>query len=204
MEEMKNNALAEEATAVELEPVKKKNIWKFVLASVVGAFLFLVPIPNGTTFTIPIGMVIDWVAGLLELETINLASLLVLVFITFSTIVTIINMIFKPAIIQNNESMKKLFSPTPLYFISRLIGLVVVYMAYFNVGPEMIRSGATGGSMLGVSTTLISVVMCIAFLMPLLTDFGIMEFVGVLIRKVVKPLFTVPVASWVESARRRV
>lgn len=107
MEEMKNNALAEETTAVELEPVKKKNIWKFVLASVVGAFLFLVPIPNGTTFTIPIGMVIDWVAGLLELETINLASLLVLVFITFSTIVTIINMIFKPAIIQNNESMKK-------------------------------------------------------------------------------------------------
>lgn len=86
MEEMKNNALAEETTAVELEPVKKKNIWKFVLASVVGAFLFLVPIPNGTTFTIPIGMVIDWVAGLLELETINLASLLVLVFITFSTI----------------------------------------------------------------------------------------------------------------------
>ena len=167
MEEMKNNALAEETTAVELEPVKKKNIWKFVLASVVGAFLFLVPIPNGTTFTIPIGMVIDWVAGLLELETINLASLLVLVFITFSTIVTIINMIFKPAIIQNNESMKKLFSPTPLYFISRLIGLVVVYMAYFNVGPEMIRSGATGGSMLGVSTTLISVVMCIAFLMQI-------------------------------------
>ena len=198
MEEMKNNALAEETTAVELEPVKKKNIWKFVLASVVGAFLFLVPIPNGTTFTIPIGMVIDWVAGLLELETINLASLLVLVFITFSTIVTIINMIFKPAIIQNNESMKKLFSPTPLYFISRLTGLVVVYMAYFNVGPEMIRSGATGGSMLGVSTTLISVVMCIAFLMPLLTDFGIMEFVGVLIRKVVKPLFTVPGRSAID------
>ena len=71
-------------------------------------------------------------------------------------------------------------------------------MAYFNVGPEMIRSGATGGSMLGVSTTLISVVMCIAFLMPLLTDFGIMEFVGVLIRKVVKPLFTVPGRSAID------
>lgn len=120
MEEMKNNALAEEATAVELEPVKKKNIWKFVLASVIGAFLFLVPIPNGTTFTIPIGMVIDWVASLLELETINLASLLVVVFITFSTIVTIINMIFKPAIIQNNESMKKLFSPTPPLFCQQI------------------------------------------------------------------------------------
>ena len=89
MEEMKNNAVAEEVKTVELEPAKKKNIWKFVLASVIGAFLFLVPIPNGTTFTIPIGIVIDWVAGLLELETINLASLLVLVFITFSTIVTV-------------------------------------------------------------------------------------------------------------------
>lgn len=198
MEEIRKDAVIEETAAVELEPVEKKNIWKFVLASAIGAFLFLVPIPNGTTFTIPIGMVIDFVASLLELETINLASLLVLVFITFSTIVTIINMIFKPAIIQNNESMKKLFSPTPLYFVSRLIGLVVVYMAYFDFGPEMIRSGATGGSMLGVSTTLISVVLCIAFLMPLLTDFGIMEFVGVLIRKVVRPLFTVPGRSAID------
>lgn len=184
--------------AVELEPIETKHIWKFVIASVIGAFLFLVPIPNGTTFTIPIGIVIDWMSGLLAREAIDLAPLLVLVFITFSCVMTLINMIFKPEFIQNNEHVNKLFTPAPLYLVSRFLGLIIVYMVYFGMGPEMITSGATGGSMLGVSATLVSVVMCIAFLMPLLTDFGIMEFVGILLRKVVRPLFTVPGRSAVD------
>jgi len=185
-------------TMVELEPVDNSSIMKFIIASAIGGFLFLVPIPYGTTFTIPIGIVIDWVSGLLKLETINLASLLVLVFITFSTIITIINIIFKPEFIQKNEKMKKLFSPSPLYLVSRFIGLIIVYMVYFNFGPDAIKSGATGGSMLDVSSTLVSVILCIAFLMPLLTDFGIMEYVGVLVRNVVRPLFTVPGRSAID------
>ncbi|MDD4438271.1 MAG: YjiH family protein [Tissierellia bacterium] len=185
-------------TIVELEPVDKNSIMKFIIASALGGFLFLVPIPYGTTFTIPIGIVIDFVSGILSLETIDLASLLVLVFITFSSIMTIINMIFKPEFIQKNERMNKLFSPSPLYLVSRFIGLIIVFMVYFNFGPDFIKSGATGGSMLGVSSTLVSVVLCIAFLMPLLTDFGIMEFIGVLVRNVVRPLFTVPGRSAID------
>lgn len=192
---------------LDIEPINKKDIYKFVAASVIGAFLFLVPIPYGTTFTIPLGIVIDWVSSLLKLESINLANLLVLVFITFSSIMTIINMIFKPSFIQNNERMNKLFSPAPIYLVSRFIGLLIVYMVYFNIGPEAVISGATGGAMLDVSSTLISVVLCIAFLMPLLTDFGIMEFVGVLVRDLVRPLFTVPgrsaidlVTSWLGTS----
>lgn len=193
-----NNTETELSTVVELEPVAKKDIMKFILASAIGGFLFLVPVPYGTTFTIPIGIVIDWVSGFLKLGTIDLASLLVLIFITFSCIMTLINMVFKPSFIKNNESLDKLFSPAPLYLVSRFIGLFIVYMVYFNFGPDAIKSGATGGSMLGVSATLVSVVMCIAFLMPLLTDFGIMEFVGVLVRKVVRPLFTVPGRSAID------
>lgn len=192
------NNIENNVTTVKLEPVEKASIIKFIVASVIGGFLFLVPIPYGTTFTIPIGIVIDWVSGLLKLENIDLANLLVLVFITFSSIMTIVNMVCKPAFIQKNELMMKLFSPSPLYLVSRFIGLVIVYMVYFNIGPEFIISGATGGSMLGVSATLVSVILCIAFLMPLLTDFGIMEFVGVLVRNVVRPLFTVPGRSAVD------
>ncbi len=185
-------------TEAKLENVSQKNIWKFVIASLIGAFLFLVPIPNDSTFTIPVGLLINLVSDFLKTETINFAALLVLVFITFSTIVTIFNMIFKPEFIQKNDHLKKLFNPAPLYFISRIIGLVIVYMVYFGVGPEMITSGATGGAMLAVSATLVSVIVCIAFLMPLLTDFGIMEFTGVLVRKVVRPLFTVPGRSAID------
>ena len=192
MKDKRNEHDVESVKIVELEPVEKSSIMKFILASAIGAFLFLVPIPYGTTFTIPIGIVINLVSDLLKLETINLANLLVLVFITFSSIMTIINLISKPAFIQKNETMSKLFSPSPLYLVSRFIGLIIVYMVYFGFGPDFIKSGATGGAMLDVSSTLVSVVLCIAFLMPLLTEFGIMEFVGVLVRNVVRPLFTVP------------
>ncbi len=183
---------------IDLEPVSQKNIWKFAIVSLIGAFLFLLPVPNDTTFTIPVGLVINFVSDFLKTETINFSTLLVLLFITVSTIITIFNMFFKPAFIQKNDHLKKLFSPAPLYFISRIIGLVIVFMVYFNTGPKMIISGATGGAMLAVSGTLVSVIMCIAFLMPLLTDFGIMEFTGVLVRKIVRPLFTVPGRSAID------
>ena len=107
----KNNnsapAAEEAVTAVELKPVKNSNIAKFVIASVLGIFLFLIPIPRGTTFTIPIGILINWVSDLLSLETIDLASVAVLAFITISTVITMINKLFKPAIIQKNEKLSK-------------------------------------------------------------------------------------------------
>jgi hypothetical protein len=54
MKDIENNA-----TTVKLEPVEKSNIVKFIVASALGGFLFLVPIPYGTTFTIPIGTLQD-------------------------------------------------------------------------------------------------------------------------------------------------
>lgn len=182
----------------EMTPVASKNIWKFVIASAVGVFLFLIPVPKDNTFTIPIGIVIDYVTGWLKTDAIDWSVIAVMIFTTVSAVVTIINMIFKPKFISDHEPLKRLFTPKPLYFVSRIIGLVVVYMVYFKVGPEMIYSEATGGSMIGVAATLVSVILCIAFTMPLLTDFGIMEFVGVLVRKVVKPLFTVPGRSAID------
>lgn len=200
MNENTKAAAAEEknVTAVELKPVKNSNIAKFLAASFLGIFLFLIPIPQGTTFTIPIGILINSVSALLTLENVNLASVAVLAFITLSTALTVINKLFKPAFIQKNEKLNKIFSPSPLYFVSRIVGLVIVYMAFFQLGPKSVWSDATGGSMLGVSATLVSVILCIAFLMPLLTDFGIMEFVGVVLRKVVRPLFTVPGRSAID------
>ena len=111
---MNNENINQEAvtTAVELEKIEKKHIWKFVIASLVGAFLFLVPIPNGTTFTIPLGIVIDWVSALLG----DLASLLVLVFITVSCILTIINMIAYIVLTLNKRMCVKIY-----YFKAHII-----------------------------------------------------------------------------------
>lgn len=180
------------------ETVTKRDIRKFITASVLGVFLFLVPIPNEGSFTIPAGVLIDWVASLLKTESIDFAEIFVLIFITMSCLLTFCGYFFKPKFIMENEKLKSIAFPSPFYMISRFIGLIFCYLTIFKIGPEFVWSADTGGSMLSVSAVLVSVVVVIAFAMPLLTDFGIMEFVGVLVQKFVRFFFTCPGRSAID------
>lgn len=183
----------------QLDPtVTKRDIRVFLTASLIGVFLFLVPIPNAGTFTIPVGIMIDWVSAWLKVGNLDLAEVLVLIFVTISLGLTVVGAIFKPAWLMKHEKLRQIAFPGKLYLVSRIVGVVVCYMTVFKVGPAAVWSGSTGGSMLGVSAVLVSVVFVIAFAMPLLTDFGIMEFVGVLVRKFVRVLFTCPGRSAID------
>lgn len=84
-----------------------------------------------------------------------------------------------------------------------LIGAIVIAMVVLGKGPECILSADTGASMVSLSGTLFCIVLGFSFILPFLTDCGIMEFLGVLLRPVVRPLFHVPgrasvdlIASW--------
>jgi nucleoside recognition membrane protein YjiH len=83
--------------------------------------------------------------------------------------------------------------------------MVFVLMTYFQVGPKAIRSEYTGSLVLNeLMPVLFSVFILAGLLLPLLLNFGLFEFVGTLLTKVMRPLFGVPslsavncVASWV-------
>jgi nucleoside recognition membrane protein YjiH len=109
----------------------------------------------------------------------------------------------KPAWIRNNHYLKKGFSTTPFYLISKILGAVVAAMVVLGFGPEFITSIDTGATMVGLGETLICIVISFSFILPFLTDCGVMEFLGVIARPVVRPLFGVPgrasvdlIASW--------
>lgn len=64
-------------------------------------------------------------------------------------------------------------------------------------------SADTGGSIIDLCGTLLCILVAFSFVLPFLTDCGIMEFLGVITRPVVRPLFHVPgraavdlIASW--------
>ena len=83
------------------------------------------------------------------------------------------------------------------------MGAVIACMVVFGVGPEMIISADTGTSIIDLCGTLFCIVISFSFILPFLTDCGIMEFLGVLLRPVVRPLFHVSgrasvdlMASW--------
>lgn len=68
-----------------------------------------------------------------------------------------------------------------------------------------------GGSMLSLGSTLIALAISLSFALPFLTDAGLMEFPGIILKPVVRPLFRVPgrasldlVASWLASSNTAV
>lgn len=179
--------------------VNTKNMLKFILCSAFGILMFLVPIPQGESFT----TLLDFLkTGLKNLFGGSLDYIL-LVLLTVSAVISLIDYIAKPEFIRKNHYLKRAFSTTPFYLVSKILGAVFGCMVVFHVGPEVVTSVDTGVTMIDLCKTLFCIVLAFSFIMPFLTDCGIMEFLGVLAKPVVRPLFHVPgrasvdlIASW--------
>ena len=179
--------------------VNTKNILKFIICSAIGIAMFLLPVPSGDSFTTLLDFVKNFLSDLFG----SSLSYILMVIIVFSAIMSTYDYICKPEWIRSNHYLKKAFSTTPLYLGSKIIGAIVTVMVVLNVGPEFITSGATGATMVDLCCTLLCIVTGFSFFLPFLTDCGIMEFLGVILKPVVRPLFRVPgrasvdlIASW--------
>ena len=199
---------------------RKSSMWKFIVFSLIGAFLFLAPIPDGEgAFNIPLGIIISWLNGVFRgisfggyaPDTTNgtwdLRYMLALVAITASFLLTLVAYLFKPKFIMDHPKVKEVFFSSPIYFISKAIAVAVIWMLFLNVGPAVVISNWTGDVMIGLVAGLMTIFLVLGPAIPFLTDFGLMEFIGVLIRKVVRALFTLPgrasidlMASWFGSS----
>ena len=179
--------------------VTSKNLLKFLLGSAFGILMFLMPVPQGESFTTLLDFLKSWIKGLFG------ASLpyIIMVILIVSAVLSLYDYFVKPDWIRKNHYLSRAFSTTPLYLVSKVIGAVFVVMVVFKVGPEQVISADTGITMVDLCGTLFSIVLAFSFIMPFLTDCGIMEFLGVIARPVVRPLFHVPgrasvdlIASW--------
>lgn len=179
--------------------VNKKNLLKFIFGSAFGILMFLIPIPQGDSFT----TLLDFVKSFLkDLFGGSLPYILVMIMVV-SSVLSVYDTICKPDWIRKNHYLKRAFSTTPFYLISKILGTVVTCMVVFHVGPEFIISADTGATIVDLCGTLFCIVLGFSFILPFLTDCGIMEFLGVIMKPVVNPLFHVPgrasvdlIASW--------
>ena len=177
--------------------VNTKNMLKFILCSAFGILMFLVPIPQGESFT----TLLDFLkTGLKNLFGAGLDYILLILLIV-SAAVSLIDYIMKPDFIRRNHYLKRAFSTTPFYLISKILGAVFGCMVILGFGPEVIVSTDTGATMIDLCKTLFCIVLAFSFIMPFLTDCGIMEFLGVLAKPVVRPLFHVPGRASVDLIR---
>lgn len=187
---------------MKLAKFTKKELARFLIPSVLGIIIFLLPIPHNGSITIPIGMITDCISRLIA----PVSAMLVLILVSISAVISAVTSIFKPKCITENKRLAKFFVSSPVNTALKIIGAVILVMVYTQKGPEQIISEDTGGTMLSLVQVIISWFFAASFLIPLLVDFGIMDYIGTLIKDFTQPLFKLPgrstvdlLASWLGS-----
>ena len=178
-----------------------KNYLKFILPSIIGILLFMFPLKYHGDTTIVVALFAEKLTGVLG----NALPTILLVLLTFTGIMTLIYQLFKPSAFEENKFLKGQFDIGKFWTVVRVVGMVLGFLTYFKIGPEWIWSDATGSLILkDLMLGLFSIFLFAGFLLPLLTDFGLLEFVGALLTPVMRPVFTLPgrssidcIASWV-------
>lgn len=172
----------------------------FLVPSLVGVFLFMTPVSSGEAMTIPIAMMAKAVQSFFA----DTARGMITLIICLTGLLSVVMSVFKPKRLCSIALLNHLFNVSWLWLITRVIGSVFVLMTYFEIGPHAVISSGTGALVLNdLLPVLFSVFILAGLLLPLLLNFGLLELVGTLLTKVMRPLFGVPgrsavncVASW--------
>lgn len=177
-----------------------KTLFAFIVPSLIGVFLFMTPVAIGEAMTIPIAVLAKKLQSLVAPSI----STIILVVVSLTGVLSVIATVFKPKSLLKYALFKHLFEVSWIWLATRLFGMAFLIMTYFQVGAEAIYSEHTGQLVLNeLLPVLFSVFILAGLLLPLLLNFGLLELVGTLLTKVMRPLFGVPgrsavncVASW--------
>lgn len=190
-----------------MSPTPHQNYFTFrnwcilLCPSLIGVYLFMVPVATEKGLTIPVALM----ANQLKVGLVDWMSLLLMLIIGTSALMSLLTRALCAKLFAEGSFMQKLFAPSWSWVIVRLIGALCAAIVYFGIGPEQINNAATGKL---VYADLLPVLLCVfifaGMLLPLLLNFGLLEFVGTLMTKIMRPIFRLPgrsavdcLASWI-------
>src|SRR5699024_10610921 len=147
-----------------------KNNLKFIIPSLIGIFIFICPIKNeNDEVTVPVAFIDNKIFDFISLFGDNAISYIVAVIMVISVVLRLLCSVF-----------------------GRLVCV--------DIGPIQITSEDTGGTVFyDLLPTLFAVFLIAGFLLPLLLNYGLLEFIGTLFRKLMRPIFTLPGRSTVDN-----
>lgn len=159
------------------------------MPSALGVLIFLTPIRWDGNLTIGIGLATQWVMTQMGAYGLHLVVLVM----TLTALLTFLGSVVKPRVFQTNQWLAELFDVTLPWLALRLTGMVFGLIYLFQIGPALLRSAEIGGAvMVGIGVNVLAVYICACLLLPLLTEFGFMEFVGTLARPLFRRVFRLP------------
>lgn len=186
---------------------KQGSLAGFIVPSVVGIVLFMIPVQYDGSWTIVVKIVADMISN-------AIGELLPGLCVGIVTVSAILGVIFlgKPNFIATYPIVANTFSTTAIWVAIRIIGAIFIWLTYLGVDVDdsnsvigLITSPDNGGFVLNDLLSVLVVIFLLAgLLLPLLLDFGLLEFIGAMLTKVMRPLFTIPgraavdcITSWI-------
>lgn len=196
-------------TKKEMNIKKGKNYLKFIIPSLIGIILFMFPVVNDGEVTIPIAILSNVIGEYIK-PYINYILIGVLALSFFGSLLTLI---LNKCLDKNKEISKEdekkgiwksLFEVSWLWLVARGVAFVFGCIVLFAKDVTFIASTSTGGLVFyDLLPVLFTIFLLAGILLPLLLNFGLLEFTGALLIKVMRPVFGLPgraaidaIASW--------
>ncbi|PTX61301.1 nucleoside recognition membrane protein YjiH [Melghirimyces profundicolus] len=175
-------------------------LW-FIIPSVLGILLFMIPIPSNESLTIPIAFVADLINQHFEAWLPTVMTYMMVLSVAGSILVRTLPSGF----LKKQSFLFNLFNISNFWLSVRFLGMVFAVMTLYRFGPGWVYSDNTGGLLMyDLVPLLFSIFLLAGLFLPLLLNFGLLELCGALLTKVMRPLFTLPgrssmdcIASWV-------
>ncbi|MCL9780289.1 YjiH family protein [Vibrio sp. S4M6] len=180
--------------------LNKNSLWLFLIPSLIGIFLFMVPIHYQGELTIPVAVLAKSIRSFFGDSLVAISTAI----IALMSVASVLVKLLQPKLITNNPFLNNLLNPSMTWLAVRVIGGISVVLSFYQFGPEMIWNENTGGLVLhDLLPTLFSVFLFAGLLLPLLLNFGLLELFGALLSKIMRPVFNLPgrsaidcMASW--------
>jgi len=169
----------------------------FLIPSILGILLFMIPIKLTGDWKVPIAILADFLSGYIAPFMPTIATVILIIAALGSFIY-----LFKFKDDEDTSFMTSLFKVSIFWVIARIIGAVFALLVVLQVGPEWIWNANTGGLLLsedGLVTFLFTVFLFAGLFLPLLLNFGLLEFFGTMMVKVMPPLFKLPGRSSIDA-----
>ncbi|MDA9557888.1 YjiH family protein [Vibrio sp.] len=146
----------------------------------------MAPVNYDGSYTIPIAVL----AKSFQMAFADYLVALITIIISLMAVSSIIYRFLTPS---SSSFIHNLLRPSIPWLLVRLIGAIAAIATYYQMGPQALWEENTGGLVLeGLLPTLLSVFIFAGFLLPLLLNFGLLEFFGTLFSRIMRPIFNLP------------
>ncbi len=168
----------------EVDSLEPKNKWRFFLYSAIGSFAFFVPFTVGEKNTILLDHIVSWLQAALGPA------------LPYITLV----MITAGAVYQFATGKWREDKARAVFAFLSALAVVLCAMLVFNFGPAFLFDERLGPFILNKLVIPVGLLIPVgAVFLGLLVGFGLMEFIGVMVQRFMRPVYRTPGKSAVDA-----